>query len=78
VAECRVASKKASFDRWKHLEALREAGLVVICWAPDDMPGKTEDERQSQLDEIAESLEDRSVERGWEVIETLLEEDEGE
>lgn len=60
------------FDKWQHLDALRGAGYVVICWTPDDMPGATQELREEQLASIAKDLEDRSTERGWEVIETLL------
>ena len=59
-------------DISQHLDALREAGAVVICWTSEDMPGATPDERQAQLDSVAKSLEERSIERGWEVVETLL------
>jgi hypothetical protein len=67
-----MARKKTKkFDKREHLDALRAAGFVVICWSHEDMPGATEAERADQLEAIARDLEDRSVERGWEVITDL-------
>lgn len=54
------------------LKALRDAGFVVICWTPADMPGATEDEKADNLNAAADALESRSIERGWEVIEALV------
>lgn len=66
------ANDAEATKKWRHLDVLRDAGYVIICWTPDDMPGRSKKKREDQLASIAKNLEDRSVERGWEVIDTML------
>lgn len=55
-------------------DELRRRGNVVIMWTVDDMDGFGDERMPNdvKLDMCAKALEDRSVERGWEVIESIL------
>jgi hypothetical protein len=49
---------------------------VTITWCPQDLVdeyGLNDEEAMKVLDEISRDLENRSIELGWEVIETLIE-----
>jgi hypothetical protein len=50
---------------------------VVIKWSWEDVqslrPYLSQDECYEMLDRIAKGLHDRSVEIGWEIMETLIE-----
>ena len=53
---------------------LNEA-YVTIKWTPQDLVNAydfDEDKAMEVLDRIAETLEDRSIELGWEIIDDLL------
>lgn len=53
---------------------LRSRGLAVIVWQPEDMEGYGDPavSLEDRLGECRKSLEDRSVEHGWEVISCIL------
>ncbi len=49
---------------------------VVIRWSWEDvqslMPYKSEDECREMLNKISKGLHDRSIEAGWEIMDTLI------
>lgn len=58
------------------LAELRSRGLVIIVWSPEDV-GELDSrlsraEAEAILRQAASNLEDRSVERGWDVLEHHL------
>lgn len=58
------------------INALRERGLIVVVWAPDDVatlrPEWDEARCADELDKAKRYFTDRSIELGWEVLEDLL------
>jgi len=53
--------------------------IVTITWCALDLMneyGYSEEKATEVLENIASSLEDRSIELGWQVIETLISEEE--
>lgn len=55
--------------------------IVTITWCPLDLMeayGYSEERATEVLENIASALEDRSIELGWQVIETLIPEEEDE
>ena len=59
----------------KRLDGLRADGYVIICWSEEDMPGKTKADRQVVLDTLADDLEARGTEAGWNVVVEYEEDD---
>jgi len=55
---------------------------VVIRWSWEDVqslqPYKSEDECRDLLDRISKGLHDRSIEIGWEIMESLIEMETGQ
>jgi hypothetical protein len=55
---------------------MNEDGMVVIRWSWEDVqslqPDKSEDECRELLDQIRRGLHDRSIEVGWEIMESLI------
>lgn len=53
-----------------------DSDKVVIKWSWEDVqslrPDLSEDESLEMLDQIAKGLHDRSIEIGWEIMETLI------
>ena len=56
---------------------MNENGTVVIRWSWEDVqslqPYKSEDECRELLNQISKGLHDRSIEIGWEIMESLIE-----
>lgn len=55
--------------------------IVTISWCALDLMteyGYSEEKATEVLENIASALEDRSIELGWQVIETLIDEEETE
>jgi hypothetical protein len=56
---------------------MNENGTVVIRWSWEDIqslqPYKSEDECRELLNHISNGLHDRSIEIGWEILESLIE-----
>lgn len=56
-----MAERNKVFDAaLPHLKALRDEGYAVVVWSPDELEGAT-----------PSMVEDRSIELGWDVIDTL-------
>lgn len=53
--------------------------IITISWCPLDLMeeyGYSEEKATEILENIASALEDRSIELGWQVIDTLIPEEE--
>ena len=72
-----------SMEQWDRVDAARkaleEAGCIAIIWGPHHLESKglAPEAAAEWLAEKGERLIDRSVELGWEVINSLLSEEEG-
>jgi predicted fused transcriptional regulator/phosphomethylpyrimidine kinase len=57
-------------------DELRDRGYAVIVWQPEDVKavrgGWSMERCVVELARIVDDIQDRSVERGWDVLETLL------
>ena len=57
---------------------MSETGEVVIRWSAEDVmslrPDLTKEQAEELLMEVSRSLKDRSIEQGWEILETLVQE----
>lgn len=66
----------------KLVTTLHDRGFAVIVWSQADVatlrPTWTKKRRVEALERNRRHLEDRSVEAGWEVLETLLDMDDAE
>lgn len=53
-----------------------EEDMVIIRWSWEDVqslrPDLSKDECLEMLDQIAKGLHDRSIEIGWEIMDTLI------
>jgi hypothetical protein len=56
---------------------MNEDEMVVIRWSWEDIqslrPDWSQEKCDEMLDAIAKGLHDRSIELGWEIMETLIE-----
>ena len=56
---------------------MNEDEMVVIRWSWEDVqslrPDWSQEKCDEMLDAIAKGLHDRSIELGWEIMETLIE-----
>ena len=64
--------KEATTDEL--IQELRERAVVLIVWQPEDMEGfgDPDTDLSDRLAQCSRALEDRSIERGWDVIEAVL------